>query len=229
MSVVSGVLSVGGGILIAWILNTLLANKVEDKSYRIGLKISSYMVCGILGVLFSLVVSLRTVLDTFMENRIEFAGMRLAEIFPNSDILNTNIDTHELASILDELHQTVNSIDTSGDSYFEGLIFDVFLNKLSNYVYAAENGVAAITAMGDEHGLVTIKSLLYHLKTMALETAAPYFFFGQIGILILLIVYIGIYAGMVLFLKKGGALYNKSIVFGDITYDDEDVKSKSKE
>jgi hypothetical protein len=64
---------------------------------------------------------------------------------------------------------------------------------------------------------------------MALETISPYVVFGQIGALILLIIYIGIYAGIVVFLKKGGALYNKSLVFGDITYDDNEKGKKSSE
>jgi hypothetical protein len=44
-----------------------------------------------------------------------------------------------------------------------------------------------------------------------------------------LIIYIGIYAGIVVFLKKSGAMYNKSTVFGDINYDDKGAKSKNKE
>jgi hypothetical protein len=77
--------------------------------------------------------------------------------------------------------------------------------------------------------VITIKSVLYGLKDMALETISPYVVFGQIGALILLIIYICIYAGIVVFLKKGGALYNKSLVFGDITYDDNAAKPQKKE
>jgi hypothetical protein len=44
-----------------------------------------------------------------------------------------------------------------------------------------------------------------------LDAISPYFVFGQIGMVLLLLVYVGI----LIFLKKGSAMYNKSIVFGD--------------
>jgi hypothetical protein len=229
MNISLAVLSITGGIVIAWILNKLLADKIEDKKQRIGLKASAYIVCIILGITFAAACSLRMILDVFIEDRIEFIEGKLTEMFPDSNILETDIDTGEFESIVGELYQTINDIDTSGDSYFERLIFGVFLNKLTGYVYAAENGVAAITAMGDENGLVTIKSILYNLRDIAVETISPYFLFGQIGVLVLLIIYIGIYAGIAVFLKKGGAMYNKSIVFGDINYDDKGAEFKNKE
>ncbi|MDR1249213.1 MAG: hypothetical protein LBK63_07920 [Treponema sp.] len=223
------VLSAIGGIAIAWILNKLLADKIEDKKQRIGLKVSAYIVCIILGISFAAAYSLRMIMDVFIEDRIESIESKLAEMFPNSNILETNIDTSEFGSIVGELSQTMNDIDTSGDSYFERLIFDAFLNKLTGYAHTAENSIAAITAMGDENGLVAIKSVLYNLKNIAIETVSPYFLFVKIGILILLIIYIRIYTGIVVFLKRGGAMYNKSIVFGDINYADKSAKYKNKE
>lgn len=209
------ILGVVAGGIIAWILNKFLANKVEHKSYRIGLKVAAYIVCIVLGIVFAVTFSLRTVLNTFITNRIELMERKLVEIFPNSNIMEKNIDTNELSQIVDELKQTVNGIDTSGDSFLESLIYDAALNKLNGYVRAAETGVNTIASAGNETGAVTMKSVLYTVKDTALETAAPYFKFGQAGILILLLVFIGIYAVVVLFLKKGGALYNKSIVYGD--------------
>jgi hypothetical protein len=154
---------------------------------------------------------------------------KLVEVFPNSNILETNIDTGNIASIIDELQQAVDDIDTSSDNYFERLVFDAFLNKLTGYIYAAEKGVNTIAATADENGLVTIKSILFNLKNMALKTVSPYFVLGQIGILVLLVVYIGIYAGIAAFLKNGGAMYNKSIVFGDVDYDTDKEKTKNRE
>jgi hypothetical protein len=204
---------VGG--LIAWLLNKLLASKIENKGYRIGLNVVSYIVCIVLGITFAVIGSLRVVLDTFATNRMEFMERKLVETFPNSDIMGKNIDTSELASIVDELKQTMNGVNTSGDSYLESLIYDAFTNKLSAYVQAAESGVNTIASARDENGMVTVKSVLYNVKDTALDTVEPYFKFGQIAILILLVIFIGIYAGVAAYLKKGGAKYNKSIVFGE--------------
>jgi hypothetical protein len=130
-----------------------------------------------LGIAFAVICSLRTILDNFIEDQIESVEIKLTEVFPNSNILETTIDTNELASIVTELRQTVNDIDTSGDGYLERLIFNAFLNKLTDYVYATENGVNTIAMMGDKNGVVTIKSILYNLKDRTLETIAPYFVF----------------------------------------------------
>jgi hypothetical protein len=209
--IVSGIIS---GVAIAYLLNKLLANKLENKNHRIGLKVSAYILCILLGMAFAIIGSLRTILDNFLENRIAYFETRLVEVFPNSDILETGIETNKLTLITSELRQIVDNTDKSGDSYFEKLVFDAFLNKLSGYISAAEDSVNTIAMFGNENGIITARSFLYYLKAMALETITPYFIYGQIGILLLLLIYVGIYFGVVIFLKKGGAMYNKSIVFG---------------
>jgi hypothetical protein len=218
MNILLVLLGIICGTTIAYILNKFFASRIEDKNHRIGLKTTSYIVCIILGIVFAAIDSLQTILNIFIEDRIQFIEIELAEVFPNSNILELSIDANGLTSVIEELQQMVNDIDTSSDDYFESFIFDTFLNKLTSYVYAAENGINTIVMMGDENGLITIKSILYNLKDIALKTISPYFVFGQIGVLILLLIYIGIYAGIVVFLKKGGAMYNKSIVFEDINY-----------
>jgi hypothetical protein len=82
--------------------------------------------------------------------------------------------------------------------------------------------------MGD--GMVMAKSLLYNLKDMTLETVVHYFMFGQIVVLFLLLSYVVVYVGIVIFIKKGGVMYNKSIVFGDDTTNETSrEKHKNKE
>jgi hypothetical protein len=217
------------GTVIACILNNFFAGKIEEKNHRIGLKITSYIVCIVLGISFVAISSLQTILNTFIEDRIKFIEIELAEAFPNSNILETSIDPSKLISITEELQQMANNIDTSGDDYFESLIFDVFLSKITGFVYAVENGISTIVMAYDENGSITIKSILYNLKDMTLKTISSCVIFGQIGVLILLLIYIGIYVGIVVFLKKGGAMYNKSIVFGDINHDDGREKLHNKE
>jgi hypothetical protein len=222
-------LCVVSGITVAWGLNKLLAAKIEDKNHRTGLKVISYIVCIVLSMAFFSIGSLRIMLDLFIEDRIEFIGTELSKLFPNSNILETSIDTSELVSVIDELQQMANTINTSGDGYFENLVFEAFLNTLTGYVYAVENGINTIALADDKDGIVTVRTILYNLKNTALETISPYFVLGQTGLVIILIIYIGVYAGIVAFLKKGGAMYNKSIVFGDINYDNSREKNQHKE
>jgi hypothetical protein len=228
MSLLPVSLGIITGIVVAWILNKLLAANVENKSYRIGLKTATYIVCIMLGIAFAVIGSLRITMDDFIEGRIEFIEAELDELFPGSNLLETGIDASELSSAADTLQRITNDIDTSGDNYFERFIYAIFLNKLAGYVYTAKDGINAIAMMGNENGLVTIRSVLYSLKDIALDTISSYFIAGQAGIVVLLLVYIGIYGGIVIFLKKGGALYNRSIVFGDIASDNVKEKSQNK-
>jgi hypothetical protein len=227
MSVLLIILGVIVGIAIAWILNRLLANKIENKDHRLGLKVAAYIVCVILGAGFALVYSLHAILDDFMNRRLAFVERELAEIFPDSNILEREIDTS--APVIDELRQLVNNAKTSDDGFLENVVFNAFLNKLNGYFNAVEDGVAVITTIADDGGPVTVKAVSYRLKDIALETIAPYFVFGQIGILFLLLIFIGIYVGFVIFLKKGGAMYNKSIVFGDNVYNIPEERSRKTE
>jgi len=204
------------GTAIAWGLNKLLAGKIENKNQRIGLQVAAYIVFILLGFAFTSIFSLRIVLDTFIDNRIQAMEVSLSKMFPNSNILETSIDTNELVSINEQIQQSINDIDTGNDSFFERLVFDAFMGKLSNYINAVDTGVSTLSDMGDDDGSVTIKTILYNLKDMALDTASPYFVTIQIIILILFFISIGIYVGIVVYIKKGGAMYNKSIVFGDI-------------
>jgi hypothetical protein len=229
MNVLFFILGIICGIAIAWILNKFLANKIGDKNHRIGLKAAAYIVCIVLSVVFFTISSLRISLNSFLERKMEFIELELVKLFPNSNLLETNIDTGEFISIVDELEQAVNTIKTNNDGYFERLVFGAFLDKLTDYVYAVKNGIATITSTENENGLVTIRSILYNLKNKALETISLYFVFGQTGILILLIIYILIYVGITAFLKKGGAMYNKSIVFGNADFEDSEIRAKNKE
>jgi hypothetical protein len=215
MRVLLIVLGVIAGAAIAWGLNKLLTGKIENKTQRIGLQVAAYIVFILLGFAFTSIFSLRIVLDTFIDNRIQAMEVSLSKMFPNSNILETSIDTGELVSINDQIQLSINDIDTKSDGFFERLVFDAFIGKLSNYINAVDTGVSTLSDMSDDDGSVTIKTILYNLKDMALDTASPYFVAIQIVILILFFISIGIYVGIVVYIKKGGAMYNKSIVYGD--------------
>ncbi|MDR1179551.1 MAG: hypothetical protein LBK44_03535 [Spirochaetales bacterium] len=218
MSVTLSVVGIITGIAVAWVLNKILSGRIENKKYRVGLKITAYIVCVILGVSFAVIGSLRTLMNNFIKDRIEFIEIKLSEISPDSNILETSINTSELSSVIPELLQLVNDIDTDDNDVFERIILDAFEDTLTIYANTIEDGINRIAMPADNNGQVTVKSILYELKDMALETISPYFILGQIGIVFLLIVFIGIYIGIIIFLKRGGAMYNKSISFGEIAH-----------
>jgi hypothetical protein len=219
------ILGIIAGIIIAWILNRLLAGKIEDKGRRIGLKITSYIVCIILALGFVSIGSLRITLVNFVENRMETVEILISKIPPELNIPEITIDTNKFVSMSDEVEQIIKGLETYNDTFIEKLIYNAFLKKYFKYVYAVKNGMDTIAAMSDDNGMVTINSILYYLKGLWLNTISKYCLYGQTGILFLLLVYIGI----LVFLTKGGTMYNKAIVFGDINYDNSSEKQKNRE
>jgi len=208
------------GAAIAWTINKILASKIEEKGKRIGLQVSAYIVCILLGVGFTSIFSLRAILDSFVDNRINAIEITLSRTFPNMDLFETSFNANELVSFNTQLQQLINDIDTSNDSFLERLVFSAFLGRISDHINALDTGVNTVVMVSDASGMVTIKSVLLNFKGVALNTIEPYFVFGQILIIILLFAFIGIYVGIIIFYKKGSVMYNKSMVFGDNNQDD---------
>ena len=93
------------GASIAWFLNKLLADRIEEKSQKVGLQITAYILCILLGIGFTSIFSLRTILNEFIDKRITAIEIGLSEMFPNSNILEISLDTSELVSINSQLQQ----------------------------------------------------------------------------------------------------------------------------
>jgi hypothetical protein len=194
MNVLVGIIS---GIAAAVILNKLLGDKIAKKETRIGLKVAAFFVCIILGAVFAGITSLQTVLDAFIEKRIQYIETQLVESFPNENILEKSIEADEIASLMDNLQQSVKGIKTN--NYFENLIFDAFSNPLIKYINVIKNGLYTITM---DNKQITVKSVVYSLKDLVMRRVSKYIIYGQIALLILLAVFIGIYAGIAVFSKK---------------------------
>ena len=209
------ILGVIAGAFIALILNKLLADKIENKNHKLALKISAHFVFCLLGLLYVSVGSLKPALNKFIDGRISAIELTLNKNFPNTKIMEININTNEFVEVSRQLQQSLKDIDKSGDGFFERLVFDAFIAKLTPYITAVDGGINAVAMMSNEQGNVTIKSVLLNLKGMALDAISPYFIIFNILIIIILFIFIGVYLGIAIHLKKGGAMYNKSIVFGD--------------
>jgi hypothetical protein len=217
------------GVVLAWILNKFLGDRIKDKGQRIGLKVAAYFLCIVFGLAIVLLGSLRTTLDRFIDNRIKNIEVLISKNFPDSNILDINININEFASASDELQKALNYVDISNDGFLEKLTYDVFIKRYTNYVYGVKTGIDTVVTMSDDTGSVTAKSILYNLKDMALDTVSRYFKYGQIGIIVLFFIFISIYIGIVFLEKKGNGMYNKSIVYGEINYNNDNNEYNNKE
>jgi hypothetical protein len=153
-------------------------------------------------------------LDKFIVGRIVAIEATLSQTFPDMDILHHGIDTNEFVLISDELQKVVSFVDTSGDSVLEKLVYSAFLGRLTDYVSKAKDGMDTMIEATDADGKITINSILFHLKDTALNAVSPYFVTLQTIIIVLFIISLGIYIGIIFYIKKGGGAKNKSITYG---------------
>ena len=210
------IIGIIAGAVISFGLNFILVRKLENKGHRIGMQVAAYIVFIILGFLFTSIFSLHYTLDRFIDNRINYLELILSKRFQNTNILDMTIETNDIASLNYELQLAVNGIDVSKDNIFERLIFDAFLTEISKYTNVIDSGVAVLSEISNDDGTITLKNLLFGIKILALDTVSPYFFVLQILILFVFFICLGIYIGVAIYFKKGGSIYNKSIVYGDV-------------
>ena len=210
MKIIVGVILAG---CVAFFLNTVLANKIEKGSYKIALKVTTYCVCFLLAFFFILFGSLRTVLDNFLDEEIKIVENKLNVIYPN--VLETKIDTTELTSVLNDLNQAIETEVSAEYRFLKNVVFNAFWRKLSSYINVVKGSATKLASISDNEGKVTIKAILVISKKQALDVIYPYFITGQIVTIVLLLIYIGIYIGIIVFLRKDGVKYNNSIVFGE--------------
>jgi hypothetical protein len=215
MRIILIIISTLAGVAIAYGLNYLLVRKIDNKGQKIGMQVTAYIVFILFGILFTSIFSLRYTLDKFMINRINAIELVLSKKIPNTNILEMTFETSEIASLNNELQQSLSSIDVSDDNIFEKIIFDAFLSEITKYTNVVDSGVNTLTAISNDDGTITIKALLFGIKDIALNTVSPYFFVLQLVILVVFFIFVGIFAGVAVYLKKGGGTYNKSIVYGN--------------
>jgi len=205
MIIIMSIITVLVASTIALLLNKLLASKIEKQTQRLGLQVVTFSVCIFLSIIFIIVGNLKTILNNFIDNKIIYIENELNIIFPNTNILDTSLDTTELVQIFKELHEIIES-DKSKYGFFETIVINVFISKIKSYFNITENQI---------NGSITIKSILLHIKEQTLKVISPYLMIIKKSIFLLLAIYIIIYISIVLFLKKGGGSYNKSIIFGN--------------
>ena len=199
---------------VAFLLNILLANRIEKRSQRLALQIVTSIVCFLLSIVFMVFGILKITLNNFLDGKISYYENELNKILPNSNIMEKSIDSTELVLTINEL-QKIMDFDKTKYDFLETLILNTLFGKTKDYINLAENQVSKLSDAADENGIITIKSMLLYFKEQSLNVILPYFRIAQYLTVVLLFLYIIIYISIVIFLKKGGGSYNKSIVFGE--------------
>lgn len=198
---------------LAFALNAALAGKVDRKNHKTALQVIAYLVCALLAVAFLAFGSMRAIIDRFVDHEIEVVETRLDGIYPG--LLETKLDTGELASILNEARATVTADKSNGRGFAETVAANALSKKLTQWMAFAQGGSDMLTRISDREGKVTIKAALLEIKKGALDAVSPVFILFQALAVVLFFVYAGVYAGIVAYLRKSGGFYNKSIVFGE--------------
>jgi hypothetical protein len=202
---------------VAFILNKILATKVKNRNQRLGLQVTTYIIFVLFFGLSLVIGSLHAMLDDFIDDKIVYVENQLNDMFPDMNIMETEIDTAKLVATLEELNQITSGADSIEYGFIEQMVISVFINKLTDYIYITETNVNQLANIGNDNGMVTIKDVVLNLKAEALDAISLYWIIGQSIIVLSLFIYIGIYIGIVVFLNTGGGMYNKSIVFGEGT------------
>ena len=197
--ILSGVIT---GTVIAFILNKILANKLENKTQKYILKGLTFFVCIILFVGFFGIGSLRRSLENFIIGKINTINTSVSLVFPNINILELDINSNEFLSISNQLQEITDNLDLSNSSFIERRIYNDFSQRLIDNINMIQRGVDTSLARLNIDGIVSLNSILYNIKNMVMRRVSPFIFLGQVVTMILLLMYIGIYVGVYYLLKK---------------------------
>jgi predicted PurR-regulated permease PerM len=232
MSVLSIVLAIAIGVIVSFLVNLIIVRNIK-KAQKIPMQVLSYFICILLCFCFSFLGSLHNILDKFVENKINYVGLKLVELLPGTDIMNITINTSDFSKIFAELNDALSEKSVDNENYFEILAYNSLITKIKShtdyYINGVENIVDRLNEVSNENNEVNMRLLLSTIKEEVLDTITPYFTIGKSVIIFLFIIYIIVYVCLVIYFKRGGSFYNKSLVFGDITYDDEKGKSSANE
>ena len=204
------------GVFIAWVMNRFMASKVKNKGMKYGLVATAYIVCIILSVSFIAIGILHSTISKFMTNRMVDIEVAFSIITPGWNLFETNINTNNIAIVTDEVQKVFDYVDTSNDTIIQKIAYGIFLRRMAIYVRTAFSSAETMIKLSDEEGNVSVKTLFYHLKDRTLDLIELYTNIGRAGMILLFLIFIAIYVGIFVYLKKGGEEYNKSIVINEV-------------
>jgi len=206
------------GAAIATGLNKLLAGKVKDREKRNYLKIAAYVVCILWGICFVAVISLRSTMDTFIDKRV------IGAISP-SILETTVVDTNEIASVSSTLQNLQKQGDfLKGDGFITKLAYETFLKKIDDAASAMQKGMTQLSTKGDKDGKLTVHVILRQIKDTSLDALSPYIRRLQFGVFFVLLIYVGIYGGLVIYFRNSsGVIFGSGITYGETQPSEDDT------
>jgi hypothetical protein len=175
------------GIVLAVIINRLFANKISSKIPRIIMKLIANIVCIIFVLTVVLLSSIKPALSKFIDGRIDTIEVAVNKSYPDKKIMEMSVNASEFSETLNQFQQAIKGINTSRDGYFEKMVFDAFMSKLTPYLNTADS-------LSKDFGDATLKSVLFKIKDMSLATVSHYVTFFIMIIVVIFLVIMGIYA-----------------------------------
>jgi hypothetical protein len=219
------IIAIMAGIVIATFVNFVVVKNIEE-TQKIVMRIISYIVCILLSTSFLFFATLRKTVDNFLNKKIAYVEKNIKELLPDYDIMNAGIDVADFSNMLIELQNIIENNDeiSDEDNFFQALIVNILVKNIQKYIDMAQSYIEIAENFSEIEGKITVKSILLGIKEEALNIVSPYFKIGQYITVFLFIVYAITYICLVLYFTKGRALYNKSIVFGEIDYNEKEKK-----
>jgi hypothetical protein len=195
-------LVVGTGVAI--LINVLLVNRIEELKRRTK-KITTVVVCLLLSAFFFLAASIKPWLNDFADAKIELLNTLALEQLPDSEMIKEGVPVSKISDMLQEIKaMDISAITGKGQALNKFIMY--FITK---QIEGKEDLLARFTGSNNR---ITLDSALLAVKTIILARLNPFFIIVQLLTVGLLLIYI-IYCA---YLARGGATYNKSIVYGEL-------------
>jgi len=192
------------GALIGFLINNFIADKkIENKHVKLGVKITAYVVLIILGFFLGLVCSIKPLLNNFIVDKINAIEITLDRHFPNEKVMEISINANDIFEIIGQLQLSLRDINVGTDGYFEKLVFNAFVDRVNQYINNVHGNINTVsTTISNDQGEISLKSILYNFKDLALKKITPYFVVFIILISIVFVIFIGIYIIIVKYYGK---------------------------
>jgi len=206
------IIAVAAGAAFAVLINHFIVNRL-DGDFRTGLKVFSFIFCILLDIVFCAVSYLNSFLDKFIDKKISEAETVVSKAFPDANIFEDPINADEIQDIVQNIR--IELTDKTDDGIAAILFADAISENITPILDEIEASAQDAANYTNSNGDITINSFITAIKKRLLNKLDPYFTAAKFVIAGLLLVYIIVCICIAFYISKGGALYNKAIVYGD--------------
>jgi hypothetical protein len=196
------IIGIIAGIIFAWLLNKLFANKIEKAIPRISMKAIAYIFFIIIGVSLAMVNSVKPGLDKFLNNQVNNIETTINRHFPDQNMWDIHLNTIEFLGVASDLQQITNNLITKQEGFFKKKVLISFVNSISPYLNVAFDEDDNIQSLDGIDINTSLKTVLSNAKDIALDNISPYITLFNILILILFVIITAAYISIAVVLKK---------------------------